>query len=345
MRKLLILFTSLLSLTSLGFIKKNALSSKNYTETTYKAPSYYQIKNFVHSFDSKNEYLVGEVPLTIKLINTQYYVGINYIDKNNKEINLIEETVRDKVSSSNKNYTLDFKLPLANLKANSKITIYIEAPLLRNELEITYNITNPKEIIDLSENNKIYYNFEYFNNTGKNYFYEVVPTSFIECEKNIFYFDYFSFKDFYIESNYSNTPNPYLYIYDKSTLFLNVFTTMSGESTSKKFTPLILTKDGNKYYIGYKNKIYLNKNNNIMYLNNLGNYIEVEDRIYMPSNYYYTYKDFKIGIYFKNFSSFKYRLTYEIEVHFEENYRKEDSVIYKEYGYVTQDDVLEGVKV
>ena len=338
--KIFILFISLLSLFSFGYIEpKNSISNLNYISETFESKSFYSIGNF--DVEISNNAIVGKFPITIKLVSSSYYAGIDYINNRNVETSFKEINLKQHISQSKRTYTLNFSIPLSYIGESSKITLYLNCPLLHHKLTISFTISNPKIRQNLNKNTKLFYKYNYANLSGKNYFYEIIPTSFISANKNYYYYDYFDFKDFYIENNLNKSLTTYLYIEDKSTLFLNAFSKLQGENTDKKFALLSSRNEGNKYYVSYQTPYYLIKKTNIM--TKVVTNIEVDSKVYMPINYYEVYKKTKLGLMFLNIGDEKYSVDYSFTVTFEENYKKEENKIYKENGYVSKDDILEEI--
>lgn len=341
-----ILFATLPCLLSISSLKKEVKEEiEVYDKHIYQQSNLFNVNDFTFSIDNDGTF-EGDFSLESKITTTPFYVDLLYIEDGETQKSYDRISIHKLITTSNKKYTYSFSLSFSKNIDIIDFEISFSMPILKNYLNIKFSIDNPLARVEISNEKKLFYKYEFKNYIGYNYYYLFKPTSFLNAQKRIFYYDYFSFNNFYIESNFDNAfDNAYFYIEPKYTHLLRIFNQFNSSYPLYKFLKLNHFHDLNRSFIMFKNIYYYNPLTNFMYLTNNGKYKEVQNRIYMPLKYYDIYKNFSIGLYLKSFSPKKYQIFYTYNMFFEKNYKKDYAVIYKDNFQITSDDTLENIKL
>lgn len=295
---------------------------------------YFTINSFVVTAPTNSTKVEFTIPVEFNVFNPQYVARLYYIGSDNTERLYLEDNAKAKITLYDKYYEYPVSLDIGD---NEYYIFNFEIQPFVGVIKqvLSFRLDFPSQYVNLGERERIYYRYECMTTVGRHNYYQARPVSFIDCEKDIYYYHKFSFKDFIFSysTKLASLGTPYLYIYDTSTRFLNALNTLSGMATSLKFLELEFIYNGvtTDYTLKAKDQLYYSLTTNIMYkTNEEGVYGEVDDAIHMPRKYYDEYKTVTLGLYIEGFSSYGYNLYYEFEVNFEENYIQDVGVIYKD---------------
>ena len=320
-----------------------------YEEETFNNLNYFKIYDTSSKIEKSSNYYEVKYKFEFATINTSYRLLFTYLDGDNNEVIYDKEiNINDYITSTNKIYELDVKIPLTSLNDFIKFNLVINIPLFHYKFNISYFLTNKINKIELntSKENRIYVKHELNNTTSKNYYFVFDLTNFVKNTKNIFYYDKFYFSSRVLKASYKDLKNGYLYIKDPINYYANVSSALDILDTSKRYIPLnFINHEDDFYSIEYRNNLFYNPLTYKMYSSYQNNLLPCENVIYVPLKYYSLYSKMTIGLEFNNYYGGLFNLYFEFEISFLENFLKNEVEITKDFNQVTNFDALEDIYI
>lgn len=316
-------------------------------EEVFNNLNYFKIFDESSSLINSSNYYEAKYKFEFSTINTSYNLLFSYLNNENSEVIYNKEiNINDYITSNNRIYEFDVKIPLSDLSDFMKFNLVINVPLFHYKFDISYYLTNKINKIKLNtkNENRIYVKHELNDTSSKNYYFIFDLTNFVKNSKDIFYYDKFYFSSRYIKASYKNLTNGYLFIKDPINYYFNVSSVLDISDTSKRYIPLSFINDNeDNFLITYRNNLFYNPLTYKMYNIYNNNLFPCEDAIYVPLKYYSIYNKMTIGLEFNNYYNGLFNLFFEFEISFLDNFLKNEVQITKYFNQVTNFDFLEDI--
>ena len=317
--------------------------------------SYFRIGDINLHFDPNSEYLASQ--FTIKFAQTYWEpemdINVSYVNKNYNVIYVYRHfNCKNEMDKDFGAFFGQIKIPVISLGDSTKITVDVALLNPRVNCKFSFNLTNPNRTVYIyDEPIKIYTSFvkSLSSDLGYNY-YKAFKLNKLGSE-NMYYYSHFDVnKQLNLLTNDAYCiQNAFLYVYDiKSTLFYNSTFTLPGYGNFYRFFNLLARQDIQTGIYSFKlaKDYYFDPVTNIMYTEKNNDNLLTANQIYFPIKHYMDFQETRLGIILEcNVNSIIYKIRYDFKISFQENYYKDEVVVYKEIKKTTKDETMEEITI
>ena len=329
--------------------------NSNREEVGIFSNSYFKIGDINLHFIDNQDYLY--TPFTIKFAQAYWEpemdINVSYVNKNYTEIYVYRHfNCKNEMDKDFGAYFGNIKIPVSMLGETIKFKIDVTLLNPRINSKFTFKLTNPRVTTYIyDEPIKIYTSFikSLSSDLGYNY-YKAFKMNKLRSNK-MFYFSHFDLnKQLELLTNDAYCiQNAFLYVYDlKTKMFYNSTFTLPGYGNYYRFFNLIASQNiyTGVYSFKFAKDYYFDPVTNIMYREKNSNNVLTTNQLYFPINYYKDFKETRLGLILEcNVNDIIFNIRHDFKISFEENYYKDEVVVYKEIAKTTRDEDLEEIVI
>ena len=315
--------------------------------------SYFSIGDINMSFKQRTSFLTS--PFTIQFAqnywNPDMDINVSYNNKNYSDIYIYRHfNPVNKIDHDFGAFFGELKIPY--IMIGDSVTIKVSVILLnpRIETKFSFQLTNPNRVISIhSEPKKIYTSFIKSVNSDLGYnYYKAFKVNEIGTQ-NMYYYSHFDVnKQLSVYTNdFYSIKDAMLYVYDiNTTLFNNLTFEMPGYGSFYRFFNLLARQDlqtGN-YSFTFGKDYYFDPVTNLMSLEKTPDNLLTNSNLYFPINNYSDFKNTRVGLILEcKVNNIIFTLRHDFNLSFQENYYKDEVVVYKEIKKTTRDENMEEI--